>query len=534
MKKFMFIMGLLFTTPIFAMETILPPEYIEQSISENIIPLEDSSQENIALTLHKQKLLEIQNQDIPLQGTLELSEKTLDTQFGTFELYKYNGIEFLYLPNKVLEYEPISWLVQKSRFNTLPTTLNFNMTLECMEIEQLKSFILTGQEGIFVPLSSLSGFLEINLISETQYKSTFKSNIVDDMIHILENTVIVNKTDIPINIDYVDITLDNNIFTENHHELDMTDLNQNYFLPSKSENFWEMVITNISQKGYSIFTIDKNYINDQQILLDSKIQYEEQIKEEQTLDEKQRWVQEQESIRLEQERLAAEEQKRIQLEQELKNLQMSQTTLESLFPPSIVTGTMLYNVGGFKAGQQVEVKFDERGKFYYVGPNATEVPWNSVYIPPDPYTQYKQATTEQIETYINLKGLKSNSNHLVWIDLYRQRMYVFENINGRWELFRNMLVSSGKNITPTIRGTFQATAYMPSFGWGKGYVCYDAVQFSGEYLIHSILYNDTGEYLLEGRGILGQRASDGCVRLSPEDADWFYHTIKLGTTIWVN
>lgn len=520
MKKFMFILSLLFTTPTFAMETILP--------------VEEAERENIPLTLHEENLLEIQSQDVPLQGTVELSEKTIDTNFGEFELYKFNGVDLLYLPNDILNYEPMSWLVQKSRFNTRPNSLDFYMTSEHKKIEGLQTFILSGQDGIFIPLNSLIGFLEITSISDTQYKSNFKANIIDDMINILDNTVIVNKTEIPMHIEYMDITMEDNTFNENSWELDMNDSNKTYFLTSKPENFWGMVVTNISYNENTIFSIDESYINTQQILLDAKVQYEIKVKEEQARAEQERLAAEQERIRLEQERLAWEEQKRIQLEQELKKLGTAQTTLDSLFPPSIVTGTMLYNVGGFRAGQQVEVKSDERGKYYFVGPYSTQVPWNSVYIPPDPPTQYKQATTEQIETYINLKGFKSNSKHLVWIDLYRQRMYVFENINGRWELFRNMLISSGKNITPTIRGTFKATAYMPSFGWGKGYVCYDAVQFSGEYLIHSILYNSTGEYLLEGRGVLGQRASDGCVRLSPEDADWFYNTIKLGTTIWVN
>ncbi|ONI44199.1 hypothetical protein AN640_05715 [Candidatus Epulonipiscium fishelsonii] len=162
------------------------------------------------------------------------------------------------------------------------------------------------------------------------------------------------------------------------------------------------------------------------------------------------------------------------------------------------------------------------------------MPWDSISIPLNTLTQYNQATNDQIEAFVNAQGLTSNTSNLVWVDLYRQRTYVFEKVNGQWKLFRNMLCSSGKNITPTIRGTFKTIGYVDSFGWGKGYVCYNAVQFIGEYLIHSILYDEKGEYLLEDRGILGQRSSDGCVRLSPEDAEWFFNNIRWGTTVWVN
>ncbi len=167
------------------------------------------------------------------------------------------------------------------------------------------------------------------------------------MINILDNTVIVNKTEIPMHIEYMDITMEDNTFNENSWELDMNDSNKTYFLTSKPENFWGMVVTNISYNENTIFSIDESYINTQQILLDAKVQYEIKVKEEQARAEQERLAAEQERIRLEQERLAWEEQKRIQLEQELKKLGTAQTTLDSLFPPSIVTGTMLYNVGGF-------------------------------------------------------------------------------------------------------------------------------------------------------------------------------------------
>ncbi|ONI39603.1 hypothetical protein AN639_05905, partial [Candidatus Epulonipiscium fishelsonii] len=292
------------------------------------------------------------------------------------------------------------------------------------------------------------------------------------------------------------------------------------------KDYWGTSVISISQDENILFENNEDYINTQKRLLELKEQHEEQVKAEEIKATQEQIMQEQ--IKAEQARIA--EQERIIAEM----FSTEPEILKKLFPPSIVTGTMRYDYGGFKAGQQVEVKMAEKEKAYYVGPNTTWIPWDSISIPLNTLTQYSQATTEQIEAFINSQGLRSNTSNLVWIDLYRQRTYVFKRVNGQWKLSRNMLCSSGKNITPTVRGTFKVTSYVDSFGWGKGYVCYDAIQFWGEYLIHSILYDPTGTYLLEDRGILGQRASDGCVRLSPEDANWFFSNMRIGTTIWIN
>ncbi|HCW51160.1 MAG TPA: L,D-transpeptidase, partial [Clostridiales bacterium] len=53
----------------------------------------------------------------------------------------------------------------------------------------------------------------------------------------------------------------------------------------------------------------------------------------------------------------------------------------------------------------------------------------------------------------------------------------------------------------------------------------------GIYLFHSVPVDRTGEVIPEEADKLGQPASHGCVRLSMEDARWFYETIPEGTPV---
>ena len=68
-----------------------------------------------------------------------------------------------------------------------------------------------------------------------------------------------------------------------------------------------------------------------------------------------------------------------------------------------------------------------------------------------------------------------------------------------------------------------------------GIICKYAFGFIGTtYLYHSIIYDKTGTYLLENKGVLGKKASDGCIRFSVEHAKWFYDNMISGTTVYIS
>ncbi|MEG0904600.1 MAG: L,D-transpeptidase [Cellulosilyticaceae bacterium] len=238
----------------------------------------------------------------------------------------------------------------------------------------------------------------------------------------------------------------------------------------------------------------------------------------------------------------------VQKREEAKKQAEIEATKE-LFPASIIIGTMKYDVGPFKKGDQVEVNRADDGIRYYLhyGKDIVKVPWNSVKIPPNPRVETKQATIKELEDYINGTDMTSATNFLVWTDLYRQRTYIFNKQDGQWKIFRDKITkndqverpailtcSTGYNVTPTPKGIFKLKAYVPYFGVNKGYRCKNAVQIFDDYLYHSLIFDKTGSYLLEKKGALGQRASQGCIRFSPEESEWFYNTMPLQTTVWIN
>lgn len=139
------------------------------------------------------------------------------------------------------------------------------------------------------------------------------------------------------------------------------------------------------------------------------------------------------------------------------------------------------------------------------------------------------------EKFVNDKGLSSPTKYLIWTSIAEQRTYIFTGSKQHWKLYKTFICSTGKTKTPTPTGTYALTYKVPSFGQNKGYCCKYAFGFIGTtYLYHSIIFDKTGTYLLENKGVLGQKASDGCIRFSPDNAKWFYDNMITKSTVYIN
>ena len=116
--------------------------------------------------------------------------------------------------------------------------------------------------------------------------------------------------------------------------------------------------------------------------------------------------------------------------------------------------------------------------------------------------------------------------------LYHQKVNIFKGAYHNWHLVKSVACSSGKASTPTIKGLFtdgNKGSYFISSGGAR---CKDYTQITGNYLFHSILYDRSGSYIIDGT--LGVPVSHGCVRLALENAEFIYYNIQTGTTIWSN
>lgn len=136
---------------------------------------------------------------------------------------------------------------------------------------------------------------------------------------------------------------------------------------------------------------------------------------------------------------------------------------------------------------------------------------------------------ERFETEYGFKTLEMKNRMWVAVDLEgTHNVTVYRD----QEPIRTFRASGGKVSSPTPLGTY--------YVYNRGYSFFNArlhegayywVQFSGPFLFHSIPFDASGKIIDEEAEKLGRPASHGCVRLSLEDARWFYENVPNGTMI---
>lgn len=100
------------------------------------------------------------------------------------------------------------------------------------------------------------------------------------------------------------------------------------------------------------------------------------------------------------------------------------------------------------------------------------------------------------------------------------------------EPVRRITVSAGKPGFETPKGEYRIQNRGERF-FSQKYQegAYYWVRFRGNYLFHSVPFDRSGQFIPEGAAKLGCPASHGCVRMSLEDARWFYHHVPDGTFV---
>ncbi|EPD77887.1 L,D-transpeptidase family protein [Atopobium sp. oral taxon 199] len=153
------------------------------------------------------------------------------------------------------------------------------------------------------------------------------------------------------------------------------------------------------------------------------------------------------------------------------------------------------------------------GKLYAAGPDGAMVEQPCYY--PD-MLNYAQS-------------IYSATNWLIQIDTHQNRFAVYKGYRGNWTPWYEWYCTTGMPGMWTPHGQF--TVGSKGLYFGSGYRCWYYTQITGDYLIHSILYNSDGYTVRDGR--LGYHGSHGCVRLATENAKWIYNNIPYGTKIYI-
>ena len=133
--------------------------------------------------------------------------------------------------------------------------------------------------------------------------------------------------------------------------------------------------------------------------------------------------------------------------------------------------------------------------------------------------------------FVKENNIKSPTEYLIITSLDLKYTYIFKQSLNGWRLLYKWACTVGKPSTPTIKGIFNISGRKPSFGTNIYSVKY-ATRIIGGYYYHSVLYNSTGAYIIDGR--LGLALSHGCIRLSTENAKWIYENIPNGTTVIIH
>ena len=145
----------------------------------------------------------------------------------------------------------------------------------------------------------------------------------------------------------------------------------------------------------------------------------------------------------------------------------------------------------------------------------------------DPYRTY---SAEQLEAYANYGNddgpYWSSSSYLLWLNTRSYKVYVFyRDGNGKWRLRSSWPCIIGSSSHPTMRGIYTLWPSSAYISYGYNHAEY-ATSYSGDNMIHSLLYPTQSDYLPAG-----YMASNGCVRLPRDQARFVYENCAGATFI---
>lgn len=131
--------------------------------------------------------------------------------------------------------------------------------------------------------------------------------------------------------------------------------------------------------------------------------------------------------------------------------------------------------------------------------------------------------------FVNLRGYSSETNYLIWISRYTQKVIIYTGSKGNWTVLKTFPCASGSAYTPTPEGIYDI--YGKTWSWDFGsYIVTNVSLFNGGMAFHSYLLNHNGT---DYYSALGRPMSHGCIRMKPADAAFIYNSIPTHTTVVV-
>ena len=172
------------------------------------------------------------------------------------------------------------------------------------------------------------------------------------------------------------------------------------------------------------------------------------------------------------------------------------------------------------------------GDWYYFTPETGAMYtgvlyWNGKYYLLSDSGAMVDLKVSNVAMFEKAQQYSSSTSWLIMVDTKNCRIGIYKGRSGSWKPVKEWSCCSGAPRTPTVLGQFTVTG--KGYSFGRGYTCYYYTQFYGDYLFHSILYNQ-GTFKVQD-GSMGVRVSHGCIRLALENAKWIYDYIPYGTKV---
>lgn len=221
---------------------------------------------------------------------------------------------------------------------------------------------------------------------------------------------------------------------------------------------------------------------------------------------------------------------------DLENYFLNFEEISKKIVPDIVYANLYIYLDEQMLNCKVEIIEDyDNGKKYHVKNEQLDLWVNSnrlTFIYPEKEEILPPLSALEAEVYINYMNFKSETNYFVWVDIKRQIVLIFYLVNSFYFLIKTIPCSTGKTTTPTKRGLYKVLDHGTVFyNYKKFYKCYYWTKYSNNYLLHSIPYSLDESPL---NTTLQKKVTHGCVRMSKQDAKWFYENIPLNTSVYVN
>lgn len=139
----------------------------------------------------------------------------------------------------------------------------------------------------------------------------------------------------------------------------------------------------------------------------------------------------------------------------------------------------------------------------------------------------KDTINEMIKSELNSKEINSDTDYFIAVSKSQREVYIYHKEIDYWVNIKVLPCNIGASNSQTIEGNFYSGLKGRELRINETYVKY-FTQISGNYLFHSVPYNEIGE-IIDGR--LGEAVSHGCIRLTLEDAKYIYDIIPARTGI---